>query len=45
MQGFYFYRNDRIIQYGGWHGIHQEVDKLQLARCSVEILRVNELFE
>ena len=37
MQGLYFYRNDRIIQYGGWHGIVSEVDPLQLARCSVEI--------
>ena len=37
MQGLYFYRNDRIIQYGGWHGIVSKVDPLQLARCSIEI--------
>ena len=37
MQGLYFYRNDRIIQYGGWHNIVSELDTRQLARCSIEI--------
>ena len=37
MQGLYFYRNDRIIQYGGWHDIYSELDTLQLARCSIDI--------
>ena len=38
MQGLYFYRNDRIIEYGGWHGIKEmPLDPLSLARCSVEI--------
>lgn len=37
MQGLYFYRNDRIIQYGGWHKITSSLDTLQLARCSIEI--------
>lgn len=38
-QGFYFYRNDRIIQAGGWNGVvrnDQEYD-LALARVSIEL--------
>jgi hypothetical protein len=36
-QGFFFYRNDRLLQSGGWNGVvHPERD-LQLARVEVEI--------
>lgn len=38
-QGFYFYRNNRIIQAGGWNGVvrnNQEPD-LALARVAVEL--------
>lgn len=36
-QGFYFYRNDRLLQPGGWNGVvHPERD-LQLARIEVDI--------
>ncbi len=36
-QGFFFYRNDRLLQPGGWNGVvHPERD-LQLARIEVDI--------
>ena len=35
-QGFYFYRNDRLLQGGGWNGIYQPDAKYQLARICVE---------
>lgn len=40
-QGFYFYRNNRIIQIGGWNGVvRSDVDPdLILARVSVELPR------
>ena len=36
-QGFFVYRNDRVVQPGGWNGLVQAKDELQLARVAVEI--------
>jgi hypothetical protein len=36
-QGFFFYRNNRLIQAGGWNGVVQSKDDLQLARISIEV--------
>jgi hypothetical protein len=38
-QGFYFYRNDRLIQAGGWNGLRQQDDEphLTLARVAVDL--------
>ena len=36
-QGFYFYRNDRLLQAGGWNGVVHPERRLQLARICVEI--------
>ena len=36
-QGFYFYRNDRLLQAGGWNGVYQSHSYYQLARVSIEI--------
>ncbi|SBT68539.1 Histidine kinase-, DNA gyrase B-, and HSP90-like ATPase [Micromonospora sediminicola] len=36
-QGLYFYRRDRLLQFGGWEGIHVAHAKLQLARVEVDI--------
>ncbi|WP_406051340.1 ATP-binding protein [Kribbella sp. NBC_00889] len=36
-QGLYYYRRDRLLQAGGWHGIHATDRRLQLARVEVEI--------
>ncbi|MBM7775986.1 hypothetical protein JOD54_006190 [Actinokineospora baliensis] len=36
-QGMYFYRRDRLLQPGGWEGVHAPHAKLQLARVEVEI--------
>jgi hypothetical protein len=37
-QGFYFYRNDRIIQRGGWNGVVRAPDvELASARVAVEL--------
>ena len=36
-QGFYFYRNDRLLQAGGWNGVIQPGLRLQLARVAVDI--------
>ena len=37
-QGFYFYRNDRIIQAGGWNGWRNDSEPhLSLARVAVEL--------
>ncbi|MFI5937862.1 ATP-binding protein [Actinoplanes sp. NPDC051494] len=36
-QGLYFYRRDRLLQFGGWEGIHASHPKLQLARVEVNI--------
>ncbi|OXM49346.1 ATP-binding protein [Amycolatopsis alba] len=38
-QGMYFYRRDRLLQPGGWEGVHAPHPKLQLARVEVEIDR------
>ena len=34
-QGFYFYRNNRLLQAGGWNGIFQPESKHQLARIAI----------
>ncbi len=36
-QGLYFYRNRRLLQAGGWEGIHAADKRLQLARVAVDI--------
>ena len=36
-QGFYFYRNNRLLQAGGWNGLTNPDRKLQLARIAVDI--------
>jgi len=36
-QGFYFYRNDRLIQGGGWNGIREADPHFSLARISVDL--------
>lgn len=37
MQGFYFYRNDRIIKAGTWSGMWTEDPHLQLLRVAVDM--------
>jgi hypothetical protein len=36
-QGFYFYRNNRLIQGGGWNGIREAEPHSSLARIEVDI--------
>ncbi|MDI2130878.1 ATP-binding protein [Yinghuangia seranimata] len=36
-QGFYFYRNDRLVQAGGWNRLRQPEQHLSLARVAVDI--------
>lgn len=36
-QGLYFYRRDRLLQAGGWVGVHAPERRLQLARVEVDI--------
>ncbi|WP_426270494.1 ATP-binding protein [Dyella kyungheensis] len=38
-QGFYFYRNDRLIQAGGWNGVveHETEPHTSLARVAIEL--------
>ncbi|WP_419855951.1 ATP-binding protein [Candidatus Poriferisodalis sp.] len=36
-QGFYFYRNDRLLQSGGWNGVIQPNDRYRLARVAVDV--------
>src|SRR5207248_876268 len=36
-QGFYFYRNDRLVQAGGWNGFRQPEHHLSLARVAVDL--------
>jgi hypothetical protein len=37
-QGFYFYRNDRLIQGGGWNGMRTDAEPhLSLARARIEL--------
>lgn len=37
MEGIYIYRGDRLITYGGWHGIIKRSGKLQLGRMKIDI--------
>jgi len=37
-QGFYFYRNDRLIQHGGWNNYRDDAEPhLSLARVSIDL--------
>jgi len=36
-QGFYFYRNNRLIQGGGWNGLREADPHLSLARIEVDM--------
>jgi hypothetical protein len=36
-QGFYFYRNDRLIQGGGWNGIRETEPHSSLARLEIDM--------
>ncbi|PSM43753.1 ATP-binding protein [Streptomyces dioscori] len=36
-QGFYFYRNDRLVQAGGWNGLRSPEGHLVLARVEVDL--------
>lgn len=36
-QGFYFYRNDRLVQAGGWNGLRSAEQHLSLARIAVDL--------
>ena len=36
-QGFYVYRNDRLLHAGGWLGLHLLSDDLQLARVVLDV--------
>lgn len=36
-QGFYFYRNGRLLQVGGWNGVVHPERYLQLARVAIDI--------
>ncbi|MDE0612859.1 MAG: ATP-binding protein [bacterium] len=36
-QGFYFYRNHRLLQIGGWNGLYQPHSQHQLARVAIEM--------
>ena len=46
-QGFYFYRNNRLIQAGGWNGWQSDAEPhLSLARVSIDLpSRLDEVFE
>lgn len=37
LQGFYFYRNDRLLQLGGWNGISTIERDTQLARVVIDL--------
>ncbi|MYX34362.1 ATP-binding protein [Streptomyces sp. SID8377] len=36
-QGFYFYRNDRLVQAGGWNNLRRPEGHLALARIAVDL--------
>ena len=36
-QGFYVYRNKRLIDYGTWFGLSSKVDKTKLSRIQIDI--------
>lgn len=36
-QGFYFYRNDRLIQGGGWNGLRETEPHASLARIEIDM--------
>lgn len=36
-QGFFIYRNDRLLQQGGWQHVTSDKDELQLARVAIDL--------
>ena len=36
-QGFFFYRHDRLLTVGGWHGVFEDHRSRRLARIAVDI--------
>ncbi|MBK4120236.1 histidine kinase/DNA gyrase B/HSP90-like ATPase [Kocuria rhizophila] len=36
-QGFYIYRNDRLLQAGGWNGLHEPTPDRMYARVAIEL--------
>mgnify|MGYP005982989081 CR=1 FL=1 len=38
-QGFYVYRNDRLLQYGGWNGLFNVLPKRKYLRVSLDLPR------
>lgn len=36
-QGFFVYRNDRLLSMGGWHDLAHETDQLAFARIAIDI--------
>ena len=36
-QGFFFYRNDRLLQFGGWNSLSTQRSELEYARVEVDI--------
>ncbi|MCR4525703.1 ATP-binding protein [Kocuria rhizophila] len=36
-QGFYIYRNDRLLQAGGWNGLHESTSDRMYARVAIEL--------
>ncbi|MDI9927404.1 ATP-binding protein [Rhodococcus sp. IEGM 1341] len=44
-QGFYFYRNDRLLEAGGWKNIFTNGRRTQLARVELDIDSLPEVFD
>jgi len=44
MEGIYIYRAERLILFGGWHGVIKKESRLQLARLKVDIDNNSDLF-
>lgn len=44
-QGFYFYRNDRLLEAGDWKNVVASSRRSQLARVSIDITDWSEVFE
>ncbi len=45
LQGLYIYRNDRLISYGGWHGVTTESRRRRLARAWIDVEDCLDLLE
>ena len=44
-QGFFIYRNDRLLHSGSWHGVTLAKPELQLARIEIDMPSNSNLFE